>query len=110
MIRLAESRESLTDRETTLMTLASAQVGLMAMEAHDYDAAAAAFERAAKADKGDRPELVFLLARALLQRGDLEAADRTAADAAERFPEALERFASGEEQKVVLRIGEGSRR
>ncbi|HET6202300.1 MAG TPA: alcohol dehydrogenase catalytic domain-containing protein [Planctomycetota bacterium] len=28
----------------------------------------------------------------------------------ERFPEALERFASGEEQKVVLRIGEGSGR
>lgn len=90
MIQQAESRASLSERETTLVTLASAQVGLLAMEVHDYVAASVAFARATRLDKGSRPELVFLLARSLLLQGDLEAADRTAADATQRFPEALE--------------------
>jgi len=92
MIRLAESRGKLTERETTLVTLASAQVGLLAMEVHDYAASSSAFARAAKLDNGTRPELVFLLARSLLLQGDLEGADRTAAEATERFPEALEMY------------------
>ncbi|MCI0586469.1 MAG: alcohol dehydrogenase catalytic domain-containing protein [Planctomycetes bacterium] len=47
---------------------------------------------------------------ALLEKGMEVEPFVTAEVPLERFPEALERFASGEEQKVVLRIGEGSGR
>jgi len=73
-------------QKTTLLTVAWAQVGVLAASARDWDAAAAALEHAVALAHDPQDDLLRLLARTHLERGDADAAERVARAGLEARP------------------------
>ncbi len=78
LIERASTRPVPEPQKTTMLTVAWAQVGVLAASARDWDGAADALERAVRLARDPQDDLLRLLARAQLERGDTEAADRVA--------------------------------
>ena len=89
LVREGSGRD-LGDREATVVAVAYAQLGVLAMSTHDWPGAAGALEQALGRSKDPRPDLVLLLARARMEAGDLDGAERAANAGAERSPDALD--------------------
>ncbi len=95
----ATGRGAVSEREAAILGLTHSEIGLMAMEARNYSAAAEAFERALDASDEPGPELFLLLGQTRLESGNLDEATRVAAEALRRHPNDLElRVFSGEVQ------------
>jgi len=78
LIERASNRPMPEPQKTTMLTVAWAQVGVLAASARDWDGAAEALEHAVRLAHDPQDDLLRLLARAHLERGDTEAADRVA--------------------------------
>jgi tetratricopeptide (TPR) repeat protein len=78
VIERASARPLPEPQKTAMLTVAWAQVGVLAASARDWDAAADALGRAVALAHDPQDDLLRLLARAHLERGDTEAADRVA--------------------------------
>ncbi|HEV8202254.1 MAG TPA: tetratricopeptide repeat protein [Candidatus Polarisedimenticolia bacterium] len=78
LIERASTRPVPEPQKTTMLTVAWAQVGVLAASARDWDGAAEALEHAVRLAREPQDDLLRLLARAHLERGDTEAADRVA--------------------------------
>lgn len=78
LIERASTRPVPEPQRTTMLTVAWAQVGVLAASARDWDGAAEALEHAVRLAREPQDDLLRLLARAHLERGDTEAADRVA--------------------------------
>jgi tetratricopeptide (TPR) repeat protein len=78
LIERASTRLIPAPQKTTLLTVAWAQVGVLAASARDWDGAAEALEHAVRLAHEPQDDVLRLLARAHLERGDTEAADRVA--------------------------------
>jgi len=72
---------------TTMITVAWAQVGVLAASARDWDGAARALAQAVALAHDPQDDLLRLLARTHLERGDADAAERVAAAGLLRSPE-----------------------
>ncbi|HET8946746.1 MAG TPA: tetratricopeptide repeat protein [Candidatus Polarisedimenticolia bacterium] len=86
LIERASTRPIPEPQKTTLLTVAWAQVGVLAASARDWDGAADALERAVRLARDPQDDLLRLLARAHLERGDTQAADRVARAGLEARP------------------------
>ncbi len=78
LIERASTRPVPEPQKTTMLTVAWAQVGVLAASARDWDGAAEALEHAVRLARDPQDDLLRLLARAHLERGDTESADRVA--------------------------------
>ena len=72
---------------TTMLTVAWAQIGVLAASARDWEGAATALEHAVALARDPQDDLLRLLARAHLERGDPEAADRVSRTALAARPD-----------------------
>lgn len=90
IIDLATGRGAVTDREAAVLALAYSQVGIIEMEARNYEEAASAFVRALDNSEDPGPELFLLLGRVDLERGKPEDAEQVAREAQRRYPEDLD--------------------
>jgi tetratricopeptide (TPR) repeat protein len=78
------------ERVGTMLTLAWAQVGVLALSTRDWHAAEQALEEAVRRARDPRPDVLRLLARAHLEAGHFDAAGTTVADGIRRFPDDLD--------------------
>jgi tetratricopeptide (TPR) repeat protein len=78
------------ERVGTMLTLAWAQVGVLALSTRDWHAAEQALEEAVRRARDPRPDILRLLARAHLEAGQFDAAGSVVADGTKRFPEDLD--------------------
>jgi tetratricopeptide (TPR) repeat protein len=78
------------ERVGTMLTLAWAQVGVLALSTRDWQAAEQALEEAVRRARDPRPDILRLLARARLEAGHFDAAASVVADGTRRFPEDLD--------------------
>jgi tetratricopeptide (TPR) repeat protein len=78
------------ERVGTMLTLAWAQVGVLALSTRDWHAAEQALEEAVRRARDPRPDVLRLLARAHLEAGQFDAAGAVVADGTKRFPEDLD--------------------
>jgi tetratricopeptide (TPR) repeat protein len=78
LIERAAAQPSSEPQRSTLLTVAWAQVGVLAASARDWDGAARALEQSVALAHEPQEDLLRLLARAHLERGDPDAADRVA--------------------------------
>ena len=78
------------ERVGTMLTLAWAQVGVLALSTRDWPAAEQALEEAVRRARDPRPDILRLLARAHLEAGKFDAAGSVVADGTKRFPEDLD--------------------
>ena len=76
LIERASALPGAEPQRTTMLTVAWAQVGVLAASARDWDGAAHALEQAVALAHDPQEDLLRLLARAHLERGDADAADR----------------------------------
>jgi tetratricopeptide (TPR) repeat protein len=86
LIERASARPLPEPQKTTMLTVAWAQVGVLAASARDWDGAANALEHAVALAHDPQDDLLRLLARAYLERGDADAADRVVRAALEARP------------------------
>jgi tetratricopeptide (TPR) repeat protein len=86
IIALSSGRGAVTDREAAILALCYSQVGLIEMDAHRFDAAAEAFTHALDAADEPGAELFLLLARADLDGGKMDDAEKAMMEGARRFP------------------------
>jgi tetratricopeptide (TPR) repeat protein len=78
VIRQAEAQGALGAATETTETMAWAEVGVLATSARDWEGAATALRNAAERARDPQPDLLRLLARAELERGDPQAAETIA--------------------------------
>ncbi|MCZ6695845.1 MAG: tetratricopeptide repeat protein, partial [Acidobacteria bacterium] len=90
LISRAGARSRLTEHETSIVSLAHSQIGLIDLEQRDYAAAARAFRRALDLSTEPGPELFLLLGRSVLEDGRPDAAHQVIQEAAQRFPANLD--------------------
>ncbi len=90
IIDLSTGRGAVTEREAAVLALSYVQMGMIEMDAHHYDAAAEAFDRALDGTDDPGAELFLLLARADLEGGKPDDAQRVMAEGERRFPADLD--------------------
>jgi tetratricopeptide (TPR) repeat protein len=78
------------ERVGTMLTLAWAQVGVLALSTRDWHAAEQALEEAVRRARDPRPDILRLLARAHLEAGQFDSAASVVADGTQRFPDDLD--------------------
>jgi tetratricopeptide (TPR) repeat protein len=89
ILHAGDTKES-GERAAALLTMAWAQVGLIALGEHDWPAAENAMEEAVHRAHDPRPDLLRLLARAHLEAGHPAEAEKVAVESSARFPDDLE--------------------
>ncbi len=109
LLDLSAGRGALSDRESAVLTLTHSQIGLIKMDARDWEAAAASFMKALEAADEPGPELFLLLARANLEAAKPEEAQKTLTEAFRRFPGDLDIQVAQGEILIVRADLEGAR-
>ena len=90
LLRLATRRDTLDERDETILTLAWGQAGLLAFAARDWPVAADRLGTALQRSPEPAADLARLRTRALIEAGRLEDAATALKQAAAAFPEDLE--------------------
>jgi tetratricopeptide (TPR) repeat protein len=78
------------ERMETMLTLAWAQVGVLALSTRDWPAAEQALEEAVRRARDPRPDILRLLARAHIEAGHFDTAASVVAGGTTRFPDDLD--------------------
>ncbi|HEX9428543.1 MAG TPA: tetratricopeptide repeat protein [Candidatus Polarisedimenticolia bacterium] len=109
LLDLSAGRGALSDREAAILALTHSQIGLIQMDARDWDSAAASFVKALDASDQPGPELFLLLARVHLEAARPAEAERVLSEATRRFPGDLDLQVAQGEVLIVRNDVDGAR-
>jgi len=101
ILKAGEVKDQQDERLQTMLTLAWAQVGVLALSTRDWKAAEQALEEAVRRAREPRPDILRLLARAHIEGGHPEAAASVVADGITRYPDDLDLKALAGEVRLV---------
>jgi tetratricopeptide (TPR) repeat protein len=95
-------------RTSTIITMAWAQVGVLALGQRDWRAAENALGEAVSRAHDPRPDVLRLLVRAHIEAGSFDDAKQVAEDATARFPEDIDLAVLGGEIRLAQQDTEGA--